>query len=246
MTKPLTRRTRVTTLRRVPTALHRSTDLTSRSLLILTALFLGAAASACAGPPVPSPIDGEPVCPDFEVGATHTKHQGSLRYPVKLAIRSGSTPVMTKVMLALRTPQDPPTRILLSDSNDEYTVEWSQCENERATRPVVGGARDRKDETAHYECGTATVYSSEKLVTKKGDLGTHALHFVAPPRPECWTSDVPAAPPPSPAADTDAGAPVEAAADAGAASDAGAATDAGAVTDAGSAADAGAKADAGK
>lgn len=143
---------------------------------------------------------------------------------------------MTKLILGRRTPSDPPMRILLIDSNEEYTVEWAQCENERATKPVgsVHAKKERTDryrlDEAHvdehgrwqirytmieeavlYECGDASVYASEKLTTKKGDLSTHAVKFVVPPRPECWMSDVPA--PAAPDAGT---------------SDAGAVTDAGA------------------
>jgi hypothetical protein len=162
-------------------------------------LALGAASAGCAGPPMTSAIEGEPVCADYEVGVTRTKMQGSLRFPVMLTIKDGDTPVMKTMVLGRRSEADPHTRVVLSDSNEEYTVEWAQCENERASKPAVGGS-DSKD-ASRYECGNAAVYSSEKLVTKKGDAASHALKFAAPARPECWMSDAPAASP------VDAGAP---------------------------------------
>jgi hypothetical protein len=156
-----------------------------------------------------SAIEGEPVCADYEVGVTRTKMQGSLRFPVMLTIKDGDTPVMKAMILGRRAEADPHTRVVLSDSNEEYNVEWAQCENERASKPAVGGS-DSKD-ASRYECGSAAVYSSEKLVTKKGDAASHGLKFVAPPKPECWMSDAAAAGP------ADAGAP-----EAGAPEDAGA------------------------
>ena len=82
--------------------------------------------------------------------------------------------------------------------------------------------RHHRKGAAKYECGTAAPYKTEQLVTKKGDPGSHTLHFPAPPNTACWQSVAA-----SPAAD--AGAP-----DAGGADDAGAAaTDAGAEGDAG-------------
>lgn len=197
--------------------------------------------AGCSGPPVTTPISGEPVCPDYELGATRTKMQGGLRYPVMLTIRDGSTTILKSMILGRRSEQDQPTRILLTDSNDKYDIEWAQCENERAPRPVTG--RSEQKEASRFECGSAAVYANGMLATKKGDLSTHALAFAAPPKPECWMSDV--APP---VAESDAGAPAGAdagdMADAGeAAADAGDAADAGA--DAGEGADAGSSGDAG-
>jgi hypothetical protein len=246
----LTRVGLVTTLAAVSVPLTESRAIAPRIALIALALAL-APSAGCAGPPVPAPIKGEPVCPDYEIGATKTKMQGSLRYPVMLTILDGSTVMNTTMILGRRTEKDPPVRTLLSDSDEEYTVQWAQCENERAPRPVAGGA-DTK-EALRYECGKAEVYATVKLQTRKGDLSTHELAFAPPPKTECWMSDVPApaaADAGAPDADTlatDAGTEPDAApSDAGAeiadaaASDAAAPSDAGAEPkDAGS--DAGAK-----
>jgi hypothetical protein len=135
-------------------------------------------------------VTGEPVCSDYEVGAVRTKMQGSLRFPVMLTVLDGSTTVMRTMILGRRSEKEPVRRILLADSDEEYTVQWSQCENERAPRPVTGGA-DVK-EALKYECGKDEVYKTDKLVTKKGDMSTHTLDFVPPPKAECWMSDIPA------------------------------------------------------
>ncbi|MFT3773118.1 MAG: hypothetical protein QM820_47665 [Minicystis sp.] len=220
-----------------------------RRLLVPAAL--AALVSACAGPPVPTPVDGLPVCPDFEQG--HTKMEGSLRHPVRLRVLDGKAPVSRVIISGLRKPEDPKPRTFLVDDNAEYTLEWSQCANERAPRSVAEAARDHaknkdkirgENETA-YDCGEATIYKTEKLVTKKGNRASHAVSFAAPPDAACWVGEAkPAAAPPS-AADAGVDAAAEpAAVDAGAAAtDAGtAATDAGA-TDAGATAtDAGATA----
>jgi hypothetical protein len=157
---------------------------------------------------MPSEIEGEPVCPDFELGAGRTPMRGSLRLPVMLTILDGKTPIMKTAVIGRRTEKEPSARTVLADVNEEYTVEWAQCENERAPRPVVLDRKAARDtvETSAYQCGTATPYKTESLVTKKGDLSSHKLVFAQPPKPECWVSEMPLA--------ADAGAP-DAAADAG-------------------------------
>jgi hypothetical protein len=169
--------------------------------LALLCLALG----GCAGPPVPTPVQDEPVCRDFELGPTKTKMQGGLRYPVELKILEGKTLVMRQTIYGLRSEKDVRSRILVPDDNAEYKLQWGQCSNERAPRPVPP-PHDGKDahearDTAHYECGDPTVYKTDPLVTKKHDLASHAVTYAPPPRPECWTSEVPPAPaaPPSPA-----------------------------------------------
>jgi hypothetical protein len=207
----LTRREGVTTLAAVnlPRALLRTVGLG------LPALF----AAACSGPPVPSPIGGEPVCTDFEVGVGHaTKMRGGLRFPVTLSVKQGKTVVGHATLRGLRSEKDKPASISLPDGNEEYTVEWAQCENETAPRPVTTehakkGAPDR-GETAHYECGNATVYKTDKLVTKKGDISTHALTVPAPPKPACWVGDVAAKPASSGSAEAPPAAPPSASASA--------------------------------
>ncbi len=216
------------------------TSLRSRAPLALGAPLLVAvalAASACAGQPITTPVDGEPICPDFEVGAAHTKMAGGLRFPVQLTIKSGKTVVFKTTIVGRRTDKDMVKRILLSDDDDKLEVEWTQCENERATSSVEDVGRDVKG-SAKYECGTGAPFKTEELVTKKGDPKSHALTFPAPPNPACWQG---VAPTPAATAAADAGAP-----DAGGADDAGAqaAGDAGTDMDAG-ASDAAAPTDAG-
>jgi hypothetical protein len=213
--------------------------------LVLPLAF--ASFAACAGPAITTPIEGEPLCPDFQVGAAHTKMNGGLRFPVHLIIKNGSNVVFKTTLLGRRSDKDVAARVILADDNESYTVTWAQCENERAPKPVEGTGRDAKGTTARYECGTDALYKTEPLVTKKGDPKSHALAFAPPPNAACWESPPPAVESP------DAGAP-DAAADAEPASpDAGAdaildagsdaAADGG---DAGAASDAGAKVDPGK
>nr|AYM54088.1 hypothetical protein [Byssovorax cruenta] len=183
------------------------------ALLAKVALALG-----CAGPPVAAPIQGEPVCPDFASGAARTRMQGSLRFPVQMRILDGKTVVMKTVLIGKRLPEDSPSHTFVVDDNAEYTVEWAQCPNERATLPAdqahnkPRAPRLQQDEAAGaYECGEAVVYKTDKLVTKKGDPASHTVTFVAPPKPECWVSDAPL----PAAAAADAGAPDAAVPDAG-------------------------------
>lgn len=209
-------------------------------------LSLLALAAGCAGPPIPAPIEGEPVCPDVEIGAAHTKMQGGLRFPVQVKVMEGKTLVFRTIVKGLRSADDRKTHTFFVDDNQEFTIEWAQCSNERAPRPVPSAheAKDKsKDkEVATYDCGEARVYKTEKLVTKKGDKGSHKLTFPAPPNAACWAGEAPGAPNAA-----DAGAPDAAASpqgeDAGSAMDA-SSSDAGAPTsDAGAAAvDAGAAA----
>jgi hypothetical protein len=194
--------------------------------------------AACGGPLVPSPIEGEPICPDFEIGATHAAMRGSLRFPVSIAVREGTTPITRATLSGRRTQGDPPSRVLLADADAEYEIDWAQCENQRAPRALTLSHPSK--EKAEYECGNAPVYRTEKLVTRKGDAASRTVKFVAPPKLECWESEVPRAePPPAPAAAPEA-------IDAGAADAGGEAAVHGGATDAGATDTAGAgKADAG-
>ncbi|WP_437820029.1 hypothetical protein [Sorangium sp. So ce1078] len=166
------------------------------------ALALLLSIAACGGPPTPSPIEGEPICADFEIGATRAPMRGSLRFPVTLTVRDGEDPITRTTLTGRRTKDDPASRILLADEDAEYEIEWAQCENERAPRARTL-ARDTKD-TAEYACGNAAVYKTDKLVTRKGDAASRTVRFAAPPKPECWESELPPAlPAPSPDAGAD-------------------------------------------
>lgn len=198
--------------------------------MLIAPLALGA---GCAGPPFAAPIEGEPVCADFDMGATPVKMTGSLRFPVRVQILEGKTVLMKLIIDGKRTPDAPPSHTFIIDDSAEYTVEWAQCANERAPSPATdapkkGAHAPPKKEGGTYECGDAVVYKTDKLVTKKHDVASHKLTFVPPPKPECWVSDAPrtlalppaeptVAPSAAPAAPPDAGAE-----DAGASGDAGA------------------------
>lgn len=197
------------------------------SFASFAALFALAFALGCAGPPIPAPIEGLPVCPDFTTGGA--KMEGGLRYPVRLRVLDGKTVLFKTVISGLRHPDDPRPKTYIADDNARYQVEWGQCENPRAPRSASEQARtgkghdkSRESEGSGYDCGEAKIYKTDVLDTKKRDRASHVITFAPPPNAACWTGEL--APP---AITADAGAPVaEVGADAGA--DAGAATDAGA------------------
>ncbi len=188
-----------------------------RRLFALPALSALALALGCAGPRIPAPIEGLPVCPDFSVG--HTKMAGSLRFPVRLRVLDGKTLLFKTVISGLRHPDDPRPQSYIADDNASYTVEWAQCNNPRAPRAVTeiqaaapkGRDKVRESETSNYECGEGTVYKADAvLATRKGDKASHVITFLPPPNPACWVDE--AGPPPAvAAAPVDAGAaPVDA------------------------------------
>lgn len=205
-----------------------------KPLAIATLAAVALAAAACAGPVTPSPVEGEPVCADFEIGATHARMRGSLRYPVQVTILEGEKILSKAILYGLREPGAQASRVLVPDDNGEYRVQWAQCENERAPRPV-SKTKDTS-EVAQYECGKATEYKTDTITTKRGDPASRKLTFAMPPKAECWVAEAPAA-----VEAADAG--VDAGADAAAGADTAAGADAG--TDAGTGADAGADTDAG-
>lgn len=212
---------------------HRDLSIMAKPLRALALAVLPLAAFACAGPPFTTPIDGEPICSDFEVGAARTKMNGGLRFPVQLLVKQGSNVVFKTTILGRRNEKELSARILLADTDEKYSVEWVQCENERAPKPVEVTGRDVKG-AARYECGDKSEpYHKEELVTKKGDPKSHALSFRAPPNPACLQGTTAAAEAPDAGAPDAAAAPPESA-DAGADLDASAAaTDGGDVGDAG-------------
>lgn len=166
----------------------------SLALIASTALAMG-----CAGPPIPAPIEGEPVCSDIEIGAAHSKMIGGLTYPVRLRILDGKNVMMKMIISGKRTPADPPAHTLLPDDNAEYELEWAQCANERAPRSISSASKSRgaadKDMTA-FDCGEATVYKTNKLVTKKHNAASHVFAIPPPPRTDCWLGQTPPVTPP--------------------------------------------------
>ena len=185
--------------------------------------------AACAGPPIPAPVEGVPVCADFELG--RARMEGTLRHPVRMRVLEGKTVLFKHMITGLRRADDPRPRTLIIDDNAEYTVEWAQCANERAPRSISdaahasGKARDKGHEPeTGYDCGEATVYKTEKLVTRKHDSASHTITFAAPPEASCWQGDAasPNAPAPTVAALMDGGTDAAAAPAPPVASDAGA------------------------
>ena len=151
--------------------------------LLLAAISLG----ACAGPPVPSPLVDEEICPDYE-STTHVKMSGGMRVPVTLTILDGKKPVFTKLLRGLRTPTEAKTSIMLPDADAEYTVEWSQCTDKQPERTAQEGP------DAAYRCADPKVYKTTKLTTKKGDLASRSLHYALPPDATCHIGLLPPMP----------------------------------------------------
>ena len=171
--------------------------LTSLARIAQVALIASAAlAMGCAGPPIPAPIEGELVCPDIEIGAAHSKMIGGLTHPIRLRILEGKNVMMKMILSGKRQPTDPSAHTLLPDDNAEYVLEWAQCENERAPRPIAAASKTRgaagKDTTA-FDCGEATIYKTDKLVTKKHDAASHVFAIPPPPKTDCWAGEAPPA-----------------------------------------------------
>jgi hypothetical protein len=169
------------------------------------AALLAVLAAGCAGSPIPAPIEGEPVCPDFQ--SRGVLMAGGLRYPVRVRVLEGKTVLYRTILPGLRASGGKQPSTYIVDDNAEYTVEWAQCENERAPHPATSAAHEQKarsklheDEGAGYECGEGKIYKQDKLVTRKHDAASHVIKFVPPPNPACWEGEAPAAP----AADTGA------------------------------------------
>jgi hypothetical protein len=153
------------------------------ALLLAASGVLG----ACAGPPVPSPLIDEEMCPDYE-SATHVKMSGGMRVPVVLTLLDGKKPVFTTMLRGLREPTLPKTQIMLPDADAEYTVEWAQCAAKQPERP----AKDGPDPA--YKCADPRVYKTDKLVTKKGDAASRSLRYALPPDATCHIGVLPALP----------------------------------------------------
>lgn len=149
-------------------------------------------AGCSAGPPVPSPIDDETVCSDYEVAATHTRMHGGMRRPVVLTVLAGKTVVGQQILTGLRDPKSPKTMLPLPDADAEYQLDWAQCAGRLGPYPASAGVPT-------LEC-EAPVYKSEKLFTKKGVPGSRTIKFVLPPEAGCWLDEnapLPGAAPPA-------------------------------------------------
>ncbi len=147
--------------------------------------------SACSASRVAAPIEGEPVCANFEVGAAHTKFKGALKFPVKVTVLDGSSVVSERIVLGKRKAEDPPAKLVVEDTDETYTIHWAQCANQFAPRRVNQKRGRINDNLTQYDCGDAKVYKEHKLEVRAGDVQSRRLKWLAPPNGECLISRVP-------------------------------------------------------
>ncbi len=132
--------------------------------------------------------------------------KGGLRKPVKVTVLDGSSVIWERVLLGRRSDDSPKAKAVVLDTDDTFTVQWAQCANVRAPRPVVTDTQ--RAGGSGYECGEAEVYLRQELHVKKGAPASRVVKFAAPPEPACWADSLPpqaeadaaAAPPPGDAA----------------------------------------------
>jgi hypothetical protein len=146
------------------------------------------ALTACAGPDLPVSVSGEPACPPYE--SAGEKMRGGLKHPVRLRVLAGERALSTHTLFGRVSEQAAPLRFLLPDDDAEYTLEWSQCPNERAPAPASADTKERpgKSVTTKYECGEGIVYAKVQHATKKGDAATRTLPMAPPPDAACWSA----------------------------------------------------------
>jgi hypothetical protein len=152
------------------------------------------ALASCSGPNTPVLIKGEPICGDFDLGGSHTPMKGGLKRPIQVRALDGSKVIATALIYGRRTEATPEARFLVPDSSEEYTVEWSQCPNERATE-TIGKDEGKSGAGAKYLCGETKPYATTKLETKRGDHESFKVDFAPPEEMPCWASEGPPATP---------------------------------------------------
>ena len=158
-----------------------------RSALALALPLLVLLGACTKPPPVPSPIDDETVCGDYEIAATHARMHGGMRKPVVLTVLAGKDVVAQKILTGSSGVKAAKTMILLPDADAEYQLDWAQCAARLGPYPA-------EQPVPVIEC-EAPVYKSEKLVTKKGNAASRTLKFLLPPEAGCWLDEN--APPPA-------------------------------------------------
>ena len=147
---------------------------------IACAALVGVA--SCKGPSLPSSITEEPVCAPFAQAGQQMR--GGLKQPVRLRVLSGSEVIATVMVYGKSGSAAPPTRFLLPDANADYTIEWTQCPNERAPSPH--DPNDKKaSQGAAYECENGEPYATGKHTTKSGVAATHDVPLPPPPAADC-------------------------------------------------------------
>jgi hypothetical protein len=152
-----------------------------RSALAFAAPLALILAGCTKPPPVPSPIDDETVCVDYEIAATHAKMHGGMRRPVVLTVLSGKDVVAQKILSGLNGLKAAKTTIDLPDADAEYQLDWAQCGKRLGPYPM-------EQPVPVLECD-APVYKSDKLVTKKGNPASRTINFVLPPEAGCWLDE---------------------------------------------------------
>jgi hypothetical protein len=177
--------------------------------LLVTVLVIPALVLGCTAKKEAAPVDGEPVCPDFDIGASQTKMKGGLRKPIRVTVLDDGDPVSTRILLGRRTTDDAPAKLSVEDDDKIYEVEWAQCANERAPKPLKAETTRTNSETATYACGEAKSYAKSKLEVKAGNVASRSISFVAPATPECWSDTAPPATSPEPAGDAGATEPAD-------------------------------------
>lgn len=130
---------------------------------------------------IPSPIEGETVCADYAIPATHAKMHGGLRRPVVLMVLSGKEVIGQAILSGTSGQAAARTTIPLPDADAEYQLDWAQC-------AVPLGPYPMEQAVPVLECD-APVYKSEPLATKKGDTASRAIRFVPPPEAGCWPEE---------------------------------------------------------
>ncbi|NUO47876.1 MAG: hypothetical protein HOV80_03365, partial [Polyangiaceae bacterium] len=103
--------------------------------LLLSTVLASILAPGCSSPSTPAVIKEETECEGFDQGGQRMK--GSLKKPVRLRVMRGDEVVVTQMLYGIQDAKHP-TRFLLPDDNEEYSLEFAQCSNERAPHPDDG------------------------------------------------------------------------------------------------------------
>jgi hypothetical protein len=157
-------------------------------LATLLCALSSALPAACSSPSAPALIKEEIVCSGFEQGGQ--KMRGGLKQPVRLRVMEDDEAVATVMLFGV--PDDKhPTRFLLPDKEEEYTLEFAQCQNVRAPQPDDGNKGASKG-GVQFVCNEPAVYTTVKHTTKKGDAASMEIAFPAPPIADCWQGQAPA------------------------------------------------------
>ncbi|MSP24354.1 MAG: hypothetical protein EXR75_04165 [Myxococcales bacterium] len=164
----------------------------------LSTLLAATLAGACTSARVSAPIEGEPVCADFVLGASQSAFKGALKQPVKITVLDGKSVVSERVVLGKRSASEPSSILVVEDDDESYVVRFAQCDDGFAPQPA-DAARDARQAEArtHYACGDATMYKEIDLKVISGDVASRAIVWQVPPNAACYgekTPDLPPAP----------------------------------------------------